>query len=298
MTRLAPPDLEDVPGFDVPWDRVDAGPGEIAYADVPGDGPETFLCLHGEPTWSFLYRKMVPGLADQGRVVAPDFLGFGRSTRFDDPDAYTYDLHLESLLSFIEALDLTDVTLVCQDWGGVLGLRAAAVDLPDRFARIVAMNTFTPDGTQEMPDEWVAFRDMVQAVGNELSVSMLIEAGTARPVPDEVLAAYEAPFPEPDHKWGAVRWPAMVPTSPDDPGAKETGQAKEALKSYDKPFLVCFGDSDPITGPAAPVLRKMVPTADREPETWIDDAGHFLQEDAGEAIAGEIQAFVERRPLE
>lgn len=297
MVRLDGPEIPDVPGFDHPFDRIDVGHGEMAVVDV-GEGPETFLCLHGEPTWGYLYRKMVPGLAEIGRVVVPDFLGFGRSDRFDDPDAYSYDMHLESLLGLVEALDLTDVTLVGQDWGGVLGLRAATVDLPDRFARIVAMNTFVPDGTQSMPEEWHAFREMVEAVGTELSVRMLIEAGTARDVDEAALEAYEAPFPAPEHKWGAVRWPGLVPTEPDDPGAASQAKAKEALKAWDKPFLVCFGDSDPITGAAAPVLRKMVPTADREPETWIDDAGHFLQEDGGEQIAEEIRAFVERRPLD
>lgn len=282
---------------------VEAGPdgARMAYVDVPprGDpGDETFLLLHGEPTWGFLWRSVLDVLADHGRVVVPDLIGFGRSHKFDDGEAYTYSMHLAALNRFVEALDLTDATLVCHDWGGVLGLRMAAVDQPDRFARIAATNTFVTDGSQEMPETWYAFRDLIESVGTALDVRRLVEAGTATDVPDEVLDAYAAPFPTPDHKWGAVRFPLIVPVEEDMDGADSQREAKDALKTYDQPFLCAFAELDPITRPAGEVLRKMVPTAGDEPETWIPDAGHFVQEDNGKALAEAVVSFVERNPLE
>lgn len=284
---------------------VEAGPdgARMAYVDVPpsgdgaGRGDETFLLLHGEPTWGFEWRALVPPLAERGRVVVPDAIGFGRSDKFDAGDPYTYAMHLAAWNAFVEALDLSDATLVGRDWGGVLGLRLATVDQPDRFARIVATNTFVTDGTQEMPDLWHTFHDMIEGVGTDLDVRRLVEAGTVTDLPQKVLDAYDAPFPTPDHKWGAVRFPLIVPVEPDMDGAQSQREAKEALKAYDKPFLCAFAAMDPITRPAGKVLRKMVPTAQDEPETWIPDAGHFLQEDNAEGLTEAILGFVDRHPL-
>lgn len=299
MAILRTPDerFADLPGY--PWEahRVDVGAAEMAYVDVPGDGPETFLCLHGEPTWSFLYRKMIPVLAERGRVVAPDYIGFGRSEKLDEPGAYSYAMHLETVNRLLEKLDLHDVTLVCQDWGGLLGLRAAAVDQPDRFARIVAMNTSFADGSQGMPEAWLAFHAFVERNSPDLPIGFLVDAGCYHDLSDDVKAAYEAPFHTPESKWGAATFPGHVPRTPDAPGAASQRETKEALKRFEKPFQCIFARGDPIMRGAHPVLRGMIPTASEEPETWIEEAGHFLQEDAGEEIAGYINAFVDRRSL-
>ncbi len=293
--------FEDLPGY--PWEAnyVEVEDGvEMAYVDVPSEDPdseEVFLCLHGEPTWSYLYRKMIPVLQQRGRVVAPDFIGFGRSDKLPNREDYTYDRHLASLQALIEELDLTQVTLVCQDWGGVLGLRTALVDQPDRFARIVAMNTFTADGSHGMNEEWHRFHDFVEAQAPDLPIGFLVDAGCATELPEDVWAAYEAPFPTPEYKAGAVEFPLIVPLTPDDPGAASQREATEALATWEEPFFTVFGRKDPITRDAFHVLRKMVPTASEEPETWIDDAGHFIQEDAGEEVAEHILAFVDRNPL-
>lgn len=300
MTIITTPEerFEDLPGFDHEPQRVAVDDDlEMAYVDVAGDGPETFLLLHGEPTWSFLYRKMIPTLAERGRVVAPDYIGFGRSDKFADRQDYSYDMFLRTTQRFVEKLDLTDATLVGQDWGGLVGLRTAAVDMPDRFARIVAANTMFADGTQEMPQEWLDFASFVEEQAPDLPIGFLVDGGCYHDLDDDVWAAYEAPFPTPEHKAGAVEFPFLVPRDPDDPGAESQRETKEALKAWEKPFFTAFAEGDPIMRDAMPVLRKMVPTADREPETWIPEAGHFIQEDAGEVLAREIVDFVDRRPL-
>jgi haloalkane dehalogenase len=274
---------------------VDADEVRMAYVDHGADGrdaDETFLCLHGEPTWSFLYRKMLPRLADRGRVVAPDCIGFGRSDKYDDPDAYGFDQQYDALAAFVDALDLTDVTLVCQDWGGLLGLPYAARN-PDRFARLVPMNTGLPDGSQEMPEIWHQFKDLM-ATAEDLQVGTVVANGCVTPLDDDVLAAYDAPFPDEAHLTGARHWPSHVPTDPEDPGADTMRDARERLGSWEKPAFVLFGDSDPITRASRADLRELIPTASDQPDVWVEDAGHFLQEDAGERIADRIVDFVDR----
>jgi haloalkane dehalogenase len=281
-----------VPNYDYPVEFVSVGEPEMAYVDVAGDGDETFLCLHGEPTWGFLYRKMVDRLADRGRVVVPDFVGFGRSDKYTEREAYTYRWHYDWLVTFVEELDLTGVTLVCQDWGGLLGLPVAA-NHPDRFARLVPMNTFVPTGNAEMPDAWYEFHDFVERV-DELPVSMFVENATATDLSEEVLAAYDAPFGSEAEKAGAREWPDMVPRADGGDGAEITREAHEALKSWEKPAFVLFGDSDPITSGARDPLWNLIPTASDQPDVWIEGASHFLQEDAGEEIADRIVDFVDR----
>ncbi|MFD1515306.1 haloalkane dehalogenase [Halomarina rubra] len=274
--------------------RTESGDGiEMAYVDE-GEGTETFLCLHGEPTWGYLYRKMIPTLAERGRVVVPDFVGFGRSEKLTDREDYSFDLHYETLAEFVEKLDLQNVTLVCQDWGGIVGLTYAAHE-PDRFARLVAMNTFVPTYDTEMADEWYDFRNFVERV-EELPIGMLIQNATATELSDEELAAYEAPYPDEASKAGAYAWPDMVPrTDGGDAGEGEkTAAAREKLKEWEKPAFVLFADSDPITKPARDPLRGLIGSADEQPDVWVEGAMHFLQEDAGEEIAEEILAFVDR----
>jgi haloalkane dehalogenase len=295
--------FEDVPDYEYPIDRVtvtDDG-AEMAYADVgqrgsghAGDGEETFLCLHGEPTWGFLYRKMVPRLRDRGRVVVPDFIGFGRSDKYTDPDAYDFELHYRTLRRFVEALDLESVTLVCQDWGSILGLPLAVSDQPERFDRIVAMNALLTDGEIDLPDIWYEFKDMVVGA-DSLDVARVIDGACVTDLPESVKAAYNAPFPDEESKAGAYAWPPMVPQTGDMPGADRHARLREDLEEWDKPFFALFSDSDPITNQYRDRFRDLVPTAAREPDVWIEGAGHFLQEEAGKACADHIVEFVNRR---
>jgi haloalkane dehalogenase len=300
----AVPDYDYEPAYvEVDVDPADGG-GEpdprMAYVDVEptdgvergADGGETFLCLHGEPTWGFLYRKMIPGLRERGRVVVPDLLGFGRSDKYDRREAYDYETHYDALAGVIEALDLTDVTLVCQDWGGILGL-PYAIRNAERFSRLVPMNTGVPSGHQEMPEAWEEFRAFVERV-EELPVGMLIRNATATDLPDDVIGAYEAPFHTEAAKAGAYEFPDMVPRKGGGDGAAYTREAAERLKEWEKPAFVLFADSDPITRPNRDPLRELIPTASDQPDIWVEGAMHFLQEDAGESIAEEIVAFVDR----
>lgn len=282
----------DVPNYDYPVERVDVGGVEMAYVDVAGDGDETFLCLHGEPTWGFLYRKMIPRLADRGRVVVPDAVGFGRSEKYTDREAYTFDRHYDALVTFVEELDLDDVTLVCQDWGGILGLTVAGHH-PERFARLVPMNTDVPTGDQEMAPEWEAFHEFVETT-DELPIGDLVREATVTDLPEEVVAAYEAPFHTEAAKAGARAWPGMVPRKGGGDGAKKTRAARERLGEWQKPAFVLFSEDDPITRGARDPLREHIPTAREQPDVWVSDAGHFLQEDAGAEIADRIVDFVDR----
>ncbi len=301
MTVLRAPEdrFTDLPNFEYDPRYVTVGDTRLAYVEAgEGDadgvrrGEETFLCLHGEPTWSFLYRKMLPVLAKRGRALAPDLPGFGRSDRWPDPDDYSYARLYDAVEGFVEALDLTDVTLVCQDWGGLLGL-AVAAEHPDRFARLVPMNTGLPDGTQEMPEVWHRFRDIVETA-ETLRPERLVRAGCLSEPDEAVLAAYAAPFPDESHRAGARALPGLVPTDPADPAAASLREARERLGIWEKPAFVLFGDSDPITRDARADLRNLLPTAGEQPDVWIEGAGHFLQEDAGRRVAEAIVEFVDR----
>lgn len=290
-----PARFEDVPAYDYPIERVpvtDDG-AAMASVDVEGAGDETFLLLHGEPTWGFLYRKLIPILSDHGRVIVPDMLGLGRSDKYTDRDRYSFDLHYESFETLLfDELDLREITLVGQDWGGILGLALAGHN-PDRFARLVPMNTGVPDGTQKMSEDWKKFADFVERV-DELPIGMLIQNATATELSEDVLAAYEAPFPTEESKACARALPGLIPTSPDDPGAETMREAKDRLSTWEKPAFVLFSDSDPITGNARDPIRELIPTASDQPDVWIEGAMHFLQEDAGETIAREVVDFVDR----
>lgn len=293
MDLIRPPEsaFEDLPDFPYEAQFVEVGEPEMAYLDE-GEGEETFLCLHGEPTWSFLYRKMIPTLSGAGRVVVPDFVGFGRSDRYTEPDAYSYSRFYDWLENFVESLNLTNVTLVCQDWGGLLGL-PVALNNSERFERLVPMNTGLADGTQEMPEEWWEFHDFVEEA-DDLPVSLFVRESTNTELPEEVLDAYDAPFPGPEYKAAAKAWPLLVPTSPDMEGADVMGQAIEDLAEWEKPAFVLYSDGDPITSGARDPLRELIPRASEQPDVWIEGPGHFLQEEAGEEIAEHIVNFVER----
>ncbi len=293
MTMLRTPEehFEDLPAYDYRADYVDVGEPRMACVDE-GEGEEVFLCLHGEPTWSFLYRKMIPVLREAGRVVVPDLVGFGRSDKYPEMEDYTYEKLYRWLVRFIEELDLENVTLICQDWGGLLGLTVAA-NHPERFARLVPMNTGLADGTQTMSDAWWEFRDFVEET-EDLPIGMLVDGGCLNDLSDDVIRAYEAPFPGPEYKAGARALPLLVPTDPSMGGAEMMGEAMETLAGWEKPAFVLFADSDPITGDARDPMRDLLPTASEQPDVWVQDASHFLQEDQGEQVAEHIVDFVER----
>jgi haloalkane dehalogenase len=250
----------------------------------PRDAPVVLL-LHGEPTWSYLYRTMAPALLDAGlRVVAPDLIGFGRSDKPVDEAAHSYAGHVEWLRSVLfDALDLAGVVLFCQDWGGLFGLRLVA-EHPDRFAAVCASNTGLPDGSAPMGEVWQGFHAFVRATP-DLPVGRLVASGCARPVPPEVVAAYDAPFPTPEHKAGPRALPGLIPQAPDAPGAAENRAAWAVLAQLELPFLCAYSDGDPITAGADRAFLARVPGTRGQPHTTIAGAGHFVQEDAGPELA-------------
>lgn len=264
----------------------------LAHLDEGQGAP--VVMLHGEPTWSFLYRKVMRVLLDAGhRCVVPDLPGFGRSDKPIDDAWYSYDNHTAAVASLLEELDLRDVTMVVQDWGGPIGLRVATTELPDRVARIVAMDTGVFNGRQQMSEGWLLFRDFV-ARNPDLPIGLLIQNACTSDVPPDVIAAYEAPFPNQESKAGARTFPPMIPLRPDAPGA-DAGQAvAEALAADRRPSLVLWADSDPALplDPVGRAVAQLFPTA--EELTVVEDAGHFLQEDQGEVIGRLIADWLAR----
>jgi haloalkane dehalogenase len=244
-----------------------------------------------------LYRTVMAVLAEAGlRAIAVDLAGFGRSDKPADVGDHSYARHVEWIRALaFDRLDLRGVTLVGQDWGGLIGLRLAA-EHPERFARIVAANTGLPTGDQPMPDVWLRFREVVRTA-RELSVSRLVQSGCQTRLSGEVLAAYDAPFPDESFMAGPRAMPGLVPTSPDDPASAANRAAWQRLSAWDKPFLVAFSDRDPITGSMAPVLQRAVPGAAGIDHPVITGAGHFLQEDAGEQLGTVIADFINSQPV-
>lgn len=285
---------------DFPWEPSyvevadpDGGTLRMAYVDAgPADGPVALL-LHGEPSWSFLYRHVARVLIERGiRCVMPDLIGFGRSDKPVDRADYSYARLVEWTreLAF-DHLDLREVTLVGQDWGGLIGLRLVA-EHPDRFRRVVAANTGLPTGDRDMPEVWWQFRRAVEKT-EVLDIGRLVAAGCACPMAEDVRAAYDAPFPEECAKAGPRAMPGLVPTRPDDPATEANRAAWEVLSASELPFLVAFSDSDPITGAMAPVLRTVVPGARGLSHPTIEKAGHFLQEDAGDDLGRVVADFMQ-----
>jgi haloalkane dehalogenase len=263
----------------------------LHYVDEGPRDAAPVLLLHGEPSWSFLYRKMIPVLVDAGlRAVAPDLVGCGRSDKPTARDDYTYQRHVDWMTAFVETADLAGVTLVGQDWGGLIGLRLVA-EHPDRFARVVAANTFLPTGDRDPGDAFRAWQRFSQETPT-FDVGAIVNGGCTSDLSPEVVAAYDAPFPDDSYKAGVRQFPLLVPSRPDDPASEANRAAWDALRSWTKPFLTAFSDHDPITAGADRVLRADIPGCQGQPHTTITNAGHFLQEDAGEELAGVVAAFV------
>lgn len=302
MQTLRTPDerFADLPQFAYPprYCDVDDGDGGRLRVAWVEDGPaqaDPILMLHGEPSWSFLYRRMIPVLVAAGhRVICPDLVGFGRSDKPTRIEDHTYARHVEWMRAVaFDELDLRRVTLVGQDWGGLIGLRLAA-EHPDRFARIVVANTGLPTGDIPMPDVWWGFRKAIQEAPT-VDVGRFVQSGCARPMDAAVRAAYDAPFPDDAYCAGPRAMPALVPTAPDDPASEANRSAWNTLRDSATPMLVAFSDGDPITGAMAPIFRKEMRGAQGVEHPVIRDAGHFLQEDAGEELAAAIVGFLGAR---
>jgi haloalkane dehalogenase len=294
MAVLRTPDsrfegLEDF-AFEVAYTEVDGGslgPLRIAHVEAgPGQGPVVLL-MHGEPSWSYLYRKMIPPLAAAGyRCVAPDLVGFGRSDKPTEQADYTYERHVGWMTQWFRANGFSDVSLFCQDWGGLIGLRLVAA-MPDSFVRVCAANTFLPTGEGKASEAFEAWRAFSQKV-EDFDSGWIVNGGTARGISEAARAAYNAPFPDDRYKAGARIFPMLVVTDPDMPSAAENRAAWNVLEAFDKPFLTLFGDKDFVTLGAEKVMQARIPGARGQPHRIIENAGHFCQEDAGAELAAEL----------
>lgn len=303
MEYLRTPDecFEALPGF--PYqanylnvDDCDGGQLRVHYLDEgPSDG-DIVLLMHGEPSWCYLYRKMIPVLVDAGlRVIAPDLPGFGRSDKPSKRSDYTYQRHVNWMQSALDQLDINNITLVCQDWGGLIGLRLLAEN-PDRFVRAVAANTMLPTGDHDPGQAFLDWRKFSQEVP-EFPVGGIISGATTTDLSPEVVAAYDAPFPDESYKEGARQFPTLVPITPNDPASEANRAAWGVLTQWNKPFLTAFSDSDPITKGGDAVMQKLIPGCQGQEHTTIVNGGHFLQEDQGEKLAEAVAAFVAANPL-
>jgi len=278
---------------DFPWEPqyLDWDGIRLARIDEAGDGAggAPVVLFHGEPTWSLLWRKVIPPLLDAGhRCIAPDMPGFGRSDKPTNFDWYTYDRHAEAASWVLEQLDVRDATFVVHDWGGPVGLRVAAEN-PERCSRLVVMDTGVFDGRQRMSDAWLTFRDFVQRT-EDLPISMLVRGACATDPGDEVAAAYDAPFPTPESKAGARAFPLMLPTEPDAPGAEAGARTAAAIAAREIPSLCLWADGDPIIPPQ--VGAKLAQRLGLTPPEVIANASHFLQEDQGAEISRRIASWL------
>jgi haloalkane dehalogenase len=279
--------FRDLPGFPFEPHYVEQEGLRMHYVDEGSGDP--VLLLHGEPTWSFLYRKVIPALVPAARILAPDYFGFGRSDKPVERDWYTYDSHFASIERFVEELDLHDLTVVVHDWGGPIGLRLA-VERPERVQRLVITQTGVFAG-RPPSDEWLRFREMVRRVGTEFQAGRLVRLASVTELSDDVVAAYDAPYPVPESKTGALMFPELVPTEPDHPSAPRMLEVREALRSWDRPTMIVFSDSDPIFSPrVGERFAELIPGA--EAAETLTGAGHFLQEDKGEELGERVALWL------
>jgi haloalkane dehalogenase len=287
--------LTDYP-FEPNYMEIPDGEGGSLRMHYLDEGPrdaDPVLLLHGEPSWSYLYRKMIPIITQAGyRALVPDLVGFGRSDKPAERGDYTYQRHVDWVQTWLDCLAVERITLVCQDWGGLIGLRLVANN-PDRFARVVTANTGLPTGDTPMSDAFLKWRKFSIEVP-DFDVAAIIAMLCQKPLPENVAAAYNAPFPDDTYKAGARIFPSLVPIAPDDPAAPANRKAWEVLSNYDKPFLTAFSDGDPITRGGERIFQKQVPGAKGLPHTTITGGGHFLQEDCGEELGGVVVDFIRK----
>jgi haloalkane dehalogenase len=308
MRTLRTPDdcFDELPGYTFAphYAEIPSGDesGETAalrvhFVDEGPSGGRPILLLHGEPSWSFLYRHMIPVLVGAGyRCVAPDLVGFGRSDKPAARTDYTYQRHVDWMRAAVfDALDLREAVLVGQDWGGLIGLRLLA-EHSDRFAAACAANTFLPTGDRDPGEAFRRWRDFSQRV-ETFPVGFIVNTGCTTDLADDVVAAYDAPFPDETYKEGARQFPLLVPAAPDDPASEPNRRAWESLRRFDRPFLCAFSDSDPITAGADRTLRDEIPGAAGQPHTTIVGGGHFLQEDRGVELATVTVDWLRARSL-
>jgi len=285
--------FESLPDFPFEPHYVEITGGiRVHYLDEGPADAAPVLLLHGEPSWSYLYRKMIPVLTAAGhRCIAPDLVGFGRSDKPSEQDDYTYQRHVDWMSEVLFGhLDLRDITYFGQDWGALVGLRLVA-SAPDRYARVVIGNGGLPTGDRPPNEAFLRWQTFAKE-SPEFPIGGIVAGGCAARPADDVIAAYDAPFPDDEYKAGARQFPTLVPTSPDDPAHDANVAAWDVLATFDKPFLCAFSDSDPITKGADRPFREQIPGAAGQPHTTIEGAGHFLQEDKGEELAHVIADFI------
>jgi haloalkane dehalogenase len=297
--RFSGLDFPFVPRFVELHDRAFGALRMATVDEGPREAPVALL-LHGEPTWSYLYRRIIPRIVAAGfRAVAPDFIGFGRSDKLAARSDYSYAAFVGWLREFIESLDLSRVTLVCQDWGGPIGLSVLAA-VPQRFAAVLAANTLLPNceppprGISGWPGETIENWAAYAASASELQVSAIIGAVSLRPLSAVALRAYDAPFPDASYQAAALAFPPLIPIRPQMPGVAENRRVWAFLDKFERPFVTAFSDGDATTAPWAEVFRRRVPGAAAQPHPVIAGAGHFLQEDAGEALAEVLVGLLRR----
>jgi haloalkane dehalogenase len=293
LRKLRTPEkrFENLPDYDFAANYVDVDELRMHYVDEgPSDG-EVVLLLHGEPSWSYLYRYMIPPLAEAGlRVIAPDLIGFGKSDKPTKKSDYSYAGHVAWMRQFVETLDLNGITLFCQDWGSLIGLRVAAEN-EQRFARIALGNGGMPTGDEEMPKVFKIWRAFAR-FSPWFPIGKIIQKATITELSDEIVAAYDAPFPSSRYKTGARAFPMLVPTTPDDPASDANRAAWKIFAEWQKPFLTMFSNRDPVTRGAEAPWQETVPGAKNREHVEIRNAGHFLQEDKGPELAEELLKFI------
>ncbi len=265
----------------------------IHYLDEGPRAAEPILLLHGEPSWCYLYRKMIPVLVAAGyRCIAPDLIGFGRSDKLASRNEYSYQFHVDVMNGFVRALDLRSVTLFGQDWGGLIGLRGLA-DNPDMFVRLVVANTGLPTGDHKASEGFLRWKEYSQTVEN-FHVGGIVNGGCVTKLSAEIIAAYNAPFPNDAYKEAARVFPTLVPITPDDPASEANRKAWGVLQQWTGNVLTLFSDQDAVTAGGERPFQKLMPGAKDQPHTIIEGAGHFLQEDKGEEIADKMVAWLQK----
>src|SRR5579864_127418 len=294
MDYIRTPDerFAELPGYRFEPRYLQLGDLRMHYIDEGPRQAAPVLLLHGEPSWSFLYRNMVPVLVEAGhRVIAPDLIGFGRSDKPLARSDYTYQRHVDWMAAFVRSLDLGNATLFGQDWGGLIGLRVL-VDDPNRFARVVVANTGLPTGDHKPSDGFMRWREFSQSTP-DFHVGGIVKGACRTALTAEVIAAYDAPFPDDRYKAGARQFPLLVPISRDDPASQANRRAWQALQNWRKPLLTAFSDGDPVTEGGERPFQKLVPGAHAQPHVTIQGAGHFLQEDKGEELGKVVANFID-----